>query len=907
VSLQTGGPVTNSGTIVSTGAYGIRNSGIAFITNTGTGLISGYNGGVRSSSYLAASNSGTITATASTHTSVAIFFSSGSLDNSGLVSGGYAGVTVDNGTVTNTGTIKSADTHFSDAGFGDGGVRVVGNATITNTGTDGLISGYIDGIYAVGGSTVSVSNSGTIKSSANATPFGSYGIFSLGGLTLTNNGVITARKYVVDGHYDNNHVTNTGTISGGVAAVIIFGQGTVANNGGVMAGYEGVVFRDLGTVTNTGTISGTQNLSGVIFNGGGYLSNASSGIIQGVATGATVSGAAGTVVNAGTVTGLIGLAFGDFANTVIDTGAIAGTNGTAISFGTANDLLQFNASASANIHGRVDGGGGTDTLEFVANGTTANTLTGVGANFVNFSNGTIDSGAYWEFAGSNTIGSGTTLTNSGTLLATGPLTNAGTLKGSGVFIIDPTTFTNTGYVGLTTTLAGTGDVLINTSTGTINVVGNGVLATGSAATVNNLGTINGTGASGYGVNLKAGGTVTNGATNVTSAQISGSRDGIIAYNTPATITNYGTISGAAVAGVFLSKGGAVTNASGGLISSNFVGVQLSGTVAGPLVNLGGARISGASYGLRGRFNTVANAGTITGTNKAGIDLYSSGSISNTAAGLINGGTYGISINTGALTLTNDGTIKGNNYGIGVRGTGNSTVVNSGTIIGTLQGAIKFSSGNDLLVVNPGAVFVGKADGGSGSNTLELASAASAGTISGIGTSFANFGTINVDSGAQWTITGSNTIASGRTLTNSGTLTDAGSLSNSGTVNGNLTLAGGAYLNNSGQILATSGAGIVATGAATIVNSGTIDPPGSGVYLQAGGTLTNNSAGTSAAAAMGSRSKAPRARRSPMPGRLPAPRGFTLPARAPPHRRSSTAARSSAAAVPQSRSAPAMTC
>jgi hypothetical protein len=303
VSLQTGGPVTNSGTIVSTGAYGIRNSGIAFITNTGTGLISGYNGGVRSSSYLVASNSGTITATASTHTSVAIFFSSGSLDNSGLVSGGYAGVTVDNGTVTNTGTIKSADTHFSDAGFGDGGVRVVGNATITNTGTDGLISGYIDGIYAVGGSTVSVSNSGTIKSSANATPFGSYGIFSLGGLTLTNNGVITARKYVVDGHYDNNHVTNTGTISGGVAAVIIFGQGTVANNGGVMAGYEGVVFRDLGTVTNTGTISGTQNLSGVIFNGGGYLSNASSGIIQGVATGATVSGAAGTVVNAGTVTG----------------------------------------------------------------------------------------------------------------------------------------------------------------------------------------------------------------------------------------------------------------------------------------------------------------------------------------------------------------------------------------------------------------------------------------------------------------------------------------------------------------------------------------------------------------------------------------------------------------------------
>src|SRR5262249_28446729 len=163
-----------------------------------------------------------------------------------------------------------------------------------NSGT-GLISGYVNGIYALGGGTLSVSNSGTIKATANATPYGSYAIFALGGLTVSNSGVMTARKYVVDGHGNNNHISNTGTLSGGVAAVIVFGQGTVANTGGVMTGYAGVEFNDLGTVTNTGTIAGTFNLSGIILNGGGYVSNASTGLIQGAAAGAAVDGAAGTV------------------------------------------------------------------------------------------------------------------------------------------------------------------------------------------------------------------------------------------------------------------------------------------------------------------------------------------------------------------------------------------------------------------------------------------------------------------------------------------------------------------------------------------------------------------------------------------------------------------------------------
>src|SRR5262249_37573210 len=156
--------------------------------------------------------------------------------------------------------------------------------------------------------------------------------------------------------------------------------------------------------------------------------------------------------------------------TVIDSGAIIGTGGTAIGFGAGNDLLKLVPSASVNIQGAVDGGSGTNTLE-LASAASHGTLTGLAADFINFSHGTIDSGAYWVFPGTNTIDSTTTLTNSGTLVDTGDFTNAGTIKGTGKFIIDPTTFTNSGYVGITTTLAGTSDVLANTSTGTINVGG----------------------------------------------------------------------------------------------------------------------------------------------------------------------------------------------------------------------------------------------------------------------------------------------------------------------------------------------------------------------------------------------------------------------------------------------------
>ena len=94
-----------------------------------------------------------------------------------------------------------------------------------------------------------------------------------------------------------------------------------------------------------------------------------------------------------------------------------------------------------------------------------------------------------------------------------------------------------------------------------------------------------------------------------------------------------------------------------------------------------------------------------------------------------------------------------------------TVVNAGTITGSSD-AVKFAAGYaNRLVIDPNAVFSGKVTGGNtiGAaqvSTLELASAGSVGTLSGLGTQFVDFAQVTVDAGAQWTLQAPNTIAAG---------------------------------------------------------------------------------------------------------------------------------------------------
>jgi hypothetical protein len=308
------------------------------------------------------------------------------------------------------------------------------------------------------------------------------------------------------------------------------------------------------------------------------------------------------------------------------------------------------------------------------------------------------------------------------------------------------TNTNSGY-GTAAVQLFSGGVVTNTGISSAIRGGNaGVQALLGAATVTNAGTI--TGANSFGVDLLSGGLVTNSGK---ASVITGGYSGVVSFS-PAAVANSGTITGTGHAGVELFSGGMVAN------------------------NGAASVISGGDFGIRayGFPTTVTNAGKVIGASSDGIE-FSGGVVTNSGtASSISGGNAGVRMfgYGSAGTVTNAGAITGTSAnGVGVvfsdqGGIQDNTLINSGRIVGNSGTAAQFGDGNDLLKLLPGATFGGLVDGGGGSNTLELAKGPSLGTIAEIGTSFTGFGTVMVDSGANWKATGSNTAG---TVMNNGTL------------------------------------------------------------------------------------------------------------------------------------------
>lgn len=150
--------ITNSGTVLSAGGFGISLAGAGTVTNgplrADNALISGSAGGV------AINGAGTV-------------------NNTGLISSSYGfGVELrSGGTVTNTGAASAILGGFS-------GVEIAGaNGTVTNEGT---ITGSFDGVDLFAGGRVT--NSG-IRSAISG---GTYGVYVAGAAgTVTNEGTIT--------------------------------------------------------------------------------------------------------------------------------------------------------------------------------------------------------------------------------------------------------------------------------------------------------------------------------------------------------------------------------------------------------------------------------------------------------------------------------------------------------------------------------------------------------------------------------------------------------------------------------------------------------------------------------------------------------------------------------------------
>jgi hypothetical protein len=168
----------------------------------------------------------------------------------------------------------------STMGSSDGGIDLRGDAVLTNAAT-GTIEGGRAGMLLAGG-TSTVANYGIVGNLA-----GYLGVY------IYNGGVVTN-----------------------------FASGTID------AGGQGVTFRfSTGTVTNSGLIDAGGGFAGVRLADGGVVTNAATGTITGHA-GIIVGDTAGTVTNAGLITGaLYALYFGAGGTLGNTTGTIAGFDG----------------------------------------------------------------------------------------------------------------------------------------------------------------------------------------------------------------------------------------------------------------------------------------------------------------------------------------------------------------------------------------------------------------------------------------------------------------------------------------------------------------------------------------------------------------------------------------------------
>ncbi len=840
-----GAPASNPGAVYILGGAGTVNN--AGIMNAGVwlqtfGTVSNQNGG----KIISSSTSGGY--------GVGLH-AGGTVTNAGQISGLYLGVELDaGGAVTNqtSGVISGA---YVGVLLGFPGDTAAGGGSLINQ-AGGLISG--DGGVLSGDSSATVTNAGNISGTTATT-------VSKGAITL----VLGAGVYLTAG-------------------------GTVTNqSGGSITGVsDGVsITNGAGTVVNYGSIAGLgAGGSGVDLLSGGLVSNTATGTITSAFdVGVNISGGVGTVLNAGQIS--VG---GSHTAVVLDLGgSVTNQVGGTITGGTTHAAVYITgASGMVANYGVLQAGSSATAVVFENGGSVTNqvggTITGGtthAAVYITGASGTVanrgvllagSTAVVFEKGGSVTNQSGGTITGGTThgavyiTGAVGTVTNYGQLSGGGV-------------AGVHLQAGGT---VSNQTGGTITSGTNhaGVYVTGgSSGVVYNAGLISG-------VDLFSGGGVTNQATGTIS---SGNAIAVDVAGAAGTVVNTGQIvSGGTHPGLYLKSGGTITNAAGATIAGGGAGVDITGSAAGTVINAGtigsggthsavallhGGYVSNAQTGtitapggdavyIGGGIGTVINAGSLAGgTTGPGVQLAHGGSITNVASGVIYGkdhsGVYAI---TAAATVLNAGTITGagtsgtggvafkaggyvsnaatgtitsvNKTGVYIIG-GAGTVTNAGTIAGSGgTKAVSLAAGfTNLIVADPGAVFGGTVNGGNpiGApfvSTLEFASGASGGTLSGLDSHYFNFTQITIDAGAAWTLTGANTIAAGVTLTEltGATVTDAGTLANYGSiVLDPSTLDAGGLI---GTGSATIAAGSTLEVQNTIAGGETIRFAGSGGYL-----------------------------------------------------------------------------
>jgi hypothetical protein len=509
----------------------------------------------------------------------------------------------------------------------------------------------------------------------------------------------------------------------------------------------------------------------------------------------TANAGAYTVVNYGKVKGSVYLSHGGQV-----TNGSGGQTSASIS-GAGYGVFIRNAPGTVTNYGAIACSGlSTDAGVYLNDG-------GVVTNGAGFDTTASIRGGYGIWV-RNAAG---TVTNFGTVLADGH-TGGDT---SGVILLD-------------------GGMLTNGSasdTGALIAGADGVLTQSAAATVVNMGTIEGVLAvsDGVGVVLFGGGSVTNGSATDQTALIEGYETGVEIRNGPGTVVNFGAIAGQGVGNgdhSIYMYGGNITNGSGGdhkALITGYEGIEF-GDTAGTLANFGTVvSTAAADYGLRleeggALFNGAVNdtAALIAGANgvamRAGATGTNFGTIQGT--GLSNG--FGVFMDDTGTSLINgaqnDSKALLEGY-VGAYLTDASTLTNFGTIAGAGGLAVELGSALATLQVAAGSAFEGSVTGYGG--TLVLITGP--GTISGLAnsdvtvsgsmasTTFYEFGTVEIGFDAAFTLSGAATVAAGDTLDVAGVLNAAGTITSTGDVTTSGTLSGAGTLALTGGT-ATFGAG-----------------------------------------------------------------------------------------------------
>jgi uncharacterized protein with beta-barrel porin domain len=463
----------------------------------------------------------------------------------------------------------------------------------------------------------------------------------------------------------NWNVTNHGTLSGFNSGILLFGSGTV---------------------TNSGYLAGTTNF-GVALGAGGSVTNQLGGVISGYRQGIYVSTNAGTVTNAGSITGTTrgpGVylkAGGSVTNSV---GGVITGGGSPI-FGGNYGVQVKNALGTVINYGSITGTYNQVGVKLEAGGSVTNQVGGVITGGVNIYLGTVIN------SGSVTGGNGT-----------------------GVFVA-------------------TDGVVTNQNGGTISGGFNGVNVNGNG-TVTNAGTITGVSINGVYV---YNGSVTNKAGGV----IRGGRTGIyIGYGRGAgTVTNAGTITGATNSVLFAGSGpnalilqtGSVLNgdASGSTASgaTNALILQGTGTANNNFVNFNTLDVQASAVWTLGGTVDIGTANLPPLTNNATLRVTAGGTLFGT--GTV-GASNGIFINSGGVV---QGGVPG---GFGTLNLIGNLTFNSGGILSTTIAP----SGASLVNVTGTATLGGatvKAIYANGSYISKQYTILTAGSVSGMFSSLVN--------------------------------------------------------------------------------------------------------------------------------------------------------------------------